>query len=55
MEERGGVCLAEEAARLRRSGMGVEDISRHMGVDAAWVETVVVEHEKDGETAPEKG
>lgn len=53
MEERGEVCLAEEAERLRRSGLGVDEVARHMGVDAAWVETVVVE--PDGDEEPEKG
>ena len=42
VEERGEVCLAEEAERLRRSGMGTNDIARRMGVDVSWVETVVV-------------
>jgi hypothetical protein len=42
VEERGEVCLAEEAERLWRSGMGINDVARRMGVDAAWVETVVV-------------
>lgn len=55
MEQRGEVCLAEEAERLRRSGLGVEEVARRMGVDAAWVETVVLEHEGDQETAPEDG
>ena len=41
MDERGEVCLAEEAERLRRSGMDADEISRRMGVDAAWVQTVI--------------
>lgn len=41
MEERGEVCLAEEADRLWRSGMDADEISRHMGVDVVWVQTVV--------------
>ncbi len=53
MEERGGVCLAEEAERLWRSGMTVEQVSRRMGVDAAWVEAVISPHREDGE--PEEG
>jgi len=48
----GEVCLAEEAERLRRSGLSVDEVARRMGVDPAWVETVIVE---DGDDAPEKG
>ncbi len=55
VERSGEVCLAEEAERLRRSGLGVEEVARRMGVDAAWVETVVLEHEGEQETAPEDG
>jgi len=55
VEQRGEVCLAEEAERLRRSGLGVEEVARRMGVDAAWVETVVVPHEGDEEPGPEDG
>ncbi len=55
MEGSGEVCLAEEAERLRRSGRGVDEVARRMGVDAAWVETVVVEPDGDEEPAPEKG
>ena len=54
MEGRGEVCLAEEAERLRRSGLGIDEVARRMGVDVAWVETVVLEQE-DVETAPEGG
>lgn len=54
MDGRGEVCLAEEAERLRRSGLGIDEVARRMGVDAAWVETVVVDHEGDEELAPEK-
>lgn len=49
MEERGEVCLAEEAERLRQSGLSVEDVSRRMGVDAAWVESVVSPCQQDDE------
>ena len=55
MERSGEVCLAEEAERLRRSGLGVDEIARRMGVDVAWVETVVVEPDGDEEPAPERG
>ena len=49
MEERGEVCLAEEAERLQQSGLSVEDVSRRMGVDAAWVESVVSPCQQDDE------
>ncbi len=52
MERSGEVCLAEEAERLRRSGLGVDEVARRMGVDAAWVESVLAQ---DEEPAPEKG
>jgi len=55
VEPRGEVCLAEEAERLRRSGLKVDEIARRMGVDAAWVETVVMGTEGDEEPAPEGG
>ena len=55
LERNGEVCLAEEAERLRRSGLGIDEVARRMGVDAAWVETVVVEPDGDEEPAPEKG
>lgn len=41
MEERSKVCLQEEVERLRRSGMSAEEISGRMGVDAAWVESLI--------------
>ena len=53
MEEREGVCLAEEAERLWRSGLSVEEASRRLGVDAAWVESVVPSRERD--EASDKG
>ena len=53
MEERGELCLAEEAERLRRSGLGVDEVARRMGVDAAWVASVVAE--PDGDEEPARG
>lgn len=41
MEDRGEVCMAEEVERLRRFGLSDEEIAERMGVDAAWVETLV--------------
>ena len=41
MEERGEVCTAEEVERLRRLGLSDEEVARRLGVDAAWVESVI--------------
>ena len=41
MEDRREVCLEEEVERLRRSGMGASEIAREMGVDEAWVESLI--------------
>ena len=42
MEDRREVCLEEEVERLRGSGMSAAEISRTMGVDQSWVESLVV-------------
>ncbi len=42
MEDRSEVCLEEEVERLRRSGMSAAEISRMMGVDQSWVESLIV-------------
>ncbi len=55
MDGRGEVCLAEEAERLRRSGLGIDEVARRMGVDAAWVESVVMVPEGEEERASEGG
>ena len=41
MEDRREVCLEEEVERLRGSGMSAAEISRTMGVDESWVESLV--------------
>jgi transposase-like protein len=41
LEDRREVCLEEEVARLRRSGMSTREIAREMGVDEAWVESLI--------------
>jgi predicted transposase YdaD len=41
VEERGEVCTAEEVERLRRLGLSDEEVARRLGVDVAWVETVI--------------
>lgn len=54
VEERGEVCLAEEAEKLRRSGVEMEEIAGRMGVDVAWVETVISPYQEEDEPEPEK-
>jgi cyanate lyase len=41
LDNRGEVCLEEEVERRRRSGMSTEDIAQDMGVDPAWVQSLV--------------
>lgn len=41
MEERSEVCLAEEVERLRQLGLSDEEVASRLGVDAAWVETLI--------------
>ena len=41
MDNRGEVCLEEEVERRRRSGMSIEEIAQDMGVDPAWVQSLV--------------
>jgi DNA-binding CsgD family transcriptional regulator len=41
MDNKGEVCLEEEVEKMRRSGMSTEEISQKMGVDPAWVESLV--------------
>ncbi len=41
MENKGEVCLEEEVDRLRRSRMSTDEIAQKMGVDPAWVESLV--------------
>ncbi len=41
MEEGREVCLEEEVERRRSSGMSVAEISRTMGVDEGWVESLI--------------
>jgi hypothetical protein len=56
MEDGREVCLEEEVERLRRSGMSVAEISRTMGVDQGWVESLVarVSDEDDPGTTHER-
>jgi hypothetical protein len=41
MENKGEVCLEEEVDRMQRSGMSTDEIAQQMGVDQAWVESIV--------------
>ncbi len=41
MDNKGEVCLEEEVERMRRSGMSTDEIAQQMGVDPAWVESLV--------------
>ncbi len=41
MESKGEVCFEEEVEKMRRSGMSTQEISQRMGVDPAWVESLV--------------
>jgi hypothetical protein len=51
VDDRGSVCLEEEVEKLRRAGLSPAEISARMGVDAAWVESLVAMWE--GETEEE--
>lgn len=53
MEDRGEVCLEEEVDRRRRSGMSVQAISDSMGLEQAWVASVV-EMLPDEDSGPEE-
>lgn len=49
MDNKGEVCLEEEVEKMRRSGMSTQEISQKMGVDPAWVESLVSMWEADKE------
>jgi len=51
MEDGREVCLEEEVERLRSSGMSAAEISREMGVDEGWVESLVARL-ADGDESP---
>lgn len=54
MEEKSSVCLEEEVERMREAGMKSDEIADRMGVDAAWVESLLIMWE-GGETEKESG
>ncbi len=41
MESKGEVCLEEEVDKRRRSGMSTNEIAQDMGLDPAWVQSIV--------------
>jgi hypothetical protein len=59
MESNGEVCLEEEVEKLRRSGMSAPEISRRMGLDLSWVESLIsmseIEASTEGSSGQEKG
>ncbi len=50
MDGKGEVCLEEEVEKRRRSGMSTEEIAQDMGVDPAWVQSLVSMAEVGGST-----
>lgn len=42
MDEGSEACLEQEVERLYESGMTAEEIASKMGVDAGWVESLVL-------------
>ncbi len=56
MENKGEVCLEEEVEKRRRSGMSTDEIAQDMGVDPAWVESLISMVEvEDSSTAEREG
>jgi DNA-binding CsgD family transcriptional regulator len=41
LDSKGEVCLEEEVEKRRRSGMTTDEIAQDMGVDPAWVQSLV--------------
>lgn len=55
MDNKGEVCLEEEVEKMRRSGMSTGEISEKMGVDQAWVESLISMWGLDEESAGREG
>ena len=55
MEDRREVCLEEEVARMRRSGMSAREIAREMGVDEGWVEGLLSMSADEDPSAEDRG
>ena len=49
MEGAEEACLVEEVERLRRSGLSAEEISHRLGLDSAWVASVMLEEDAEPE------
>ncbi len=54
MESKGEVCLEEEVEKRRRSGMSTDEIAQDMGVDPAWVESLVSMTEVEASSTAER-
>ncbi len=54
MDSKGEVCLEEEVEKRRRSGMSTEEIAQDMGVDPAWVQSLVAMTEAGESSAVER-
>ena len=54
MDSKGEVCLEEEVEKRRRSGMSTEEIAQDMGVDQAWVQSLVSMTEAGESSAAER-
>jgi DNA-directed RNA polymerase specialized sigma24 family protein len=54
LDNRGEVCLEEEVEKRRRSGMSTEEIAQDMGVDPAWVQSLVSMAEGGESSAEER-
>lgn len=56
MDGSGEVCLEEKVERLWRSGMSLDEISAHTGLDPGWVAGVISPFaDEDNPDAPEEG
>ena len=55
LEDRREVCLEEEVARMRRSGMSAREIAREMGVDEGWVEGLISMSADEDLSAEDRG
>ena len=56
MDGSGEVCLEEKVERLWRSGMNLDEISAHTGLDPGWVAGVISPFaDEDNPDAPEEG
>jgi hypothetical protein len=55
LEDRREVCLEEEVARLRRSGMSARESSLEMGVDEGWVESLISMSADEDSSAEDRG